>query len=564
MKSIQKIKVTDMNHVRHILEYVVLLLFLGISCNSPEKTNASKNEAFKNLPVSERPNIVWIVAEDLSPVIESFGDSSVSTPNISRLASEGVRFTNFYSTHGVCAPSRSAIATGMYPASVGTNHMRTLSPSKFLPEGLVSYSAVLPPEVKMHSEYLRRAGYYCTNNFKEDYQFEAPVTAWDESSELAHYRNDSSKRPFFSIFNFVNCHESRMWLHKNHPLLADPSNVVVPPYYPDNDLVREELARMYSNVVEMDLKVGEVLDQLEEDGLMDNTIIFWYTDHGGPLPRQKREVYDAGLKVPLIVRFPDKYLAGEVNDEMISFIDLKPTLLSLAGIEVPEYVHGQPFLGLQRANPRRYIHAARDRLDTEYDRVRAVRDKRFKYIKNYEPEKPNVMAIAYRDQMTLMQELRRLDSLGELVGPQKLFFNESKPEEELYDCLIDPYEVKNLAEDPEYKDILEKLRNEHLQWVKKYGDKGSISEEELLLEMWPNKVQPITERPLVKIEKDRISITCDTEGASIAYQFKLNPEDPDRWEVYVNPIDKPEQGELFSMAHRIGFAPSRIESVSIN
>ena len=533
-----------------------LFYFLIASCTTPTETQES-DEGLTDLGF--RPNIVWVVAEDMSPYLEYYGDSTIHAPNLHRIASEGVIYTNVYSTAGVCAPSRSSIATGMYQTSIGTHHMRTTGSPTYLPEGVVPYSAVVPPEVKMHSEYLRRAGYYVSNNSKEDYQFKAPATAWDESSNEAHWRKRPKGKPFFSIFNFNICHESGMWRNADHPLQVDPDSVPVWPYYPDTPLVREEIARMYSNILEMDEQVGEILDQLEADGLMDSTIVVFYADHGGPLPRQKREIYDTGLKVPMFIRYPDKRMAGAFEDELVSFADFAPTLLSMAGIEPPEHMQGRAFAGQHEdPNPRQYIYAARDRLDSEYDMVRGVRDERFKYFKNYQPEKPYFMEIRYREQMRLMRALHEYDSLGQLNEQQALWFQESKPEEELYDLENDPYELNNLAENPEYQDKLQELRQKLVEWQEKYGDKGFIPETEMLLQMWPNLEQPITEKPVISKAGEAVEISCPTEGASVAYQIR-NAEGQDvypGWQVYTQPLELAEDHTLIAMGERIGYAPS--------
>ncbi|MGI9543391.1 MAG: sulfatase family protein, partial [Cyclobacteriaceae bacterium] len=376
------------------------------------------------LELPDRPNILWLVAEDLGPYISPFGDSTAYTPNLDRLAAQGVCFDNFYSPSGVCAPSRAAIATGMYPTRIGANHMRT-GPwyagdvpedrireytARALPAGLTSYDAIPPPEVKMMSEVLRRAGYYCTNNAKQDYQFRKPVTAWDESSKEAHWRKRAPGQPFFSVFNFEVTHESRIWNKAEDSLWIDPSKPIpIPPYLPDTEVGQKDVRRMYSNIMEMDHQVGEVLDQLEEDGELENTIIFWYTDHGGPLPRMKRLLYDSGIKVPMIIRFPGEQMAGTRNDDLLSFIDFAPTVMSLAGINPPVYLDGQAFLGdYQAEEKRKYIHAAADRFDETYDTNRAVRDKQYKYIRYYQTDLPMFLHVDYRDQMAIMQELYRL------------------------------------------------------------------------------------------------------------------------------------------------------------
>jgi arylsulfatase A-like enzyme len=239
----------------------------------------------------------------------------------------------------------------------------------------------------------------------------------------------------------------------------------VPPIYPDTEIIRKDIARNYTNIQRMDEMVGKVLKELEEDGLLDKTIIFFYSDHGSGLPFYKRELYDRGLRVPMIIRFPDKKLAGTWNDELVSFVDFAPTALSIGGVPVPDYIQGQAFLGDQKANtPRKYIYAARDRMDSEYDIVRAVKDKRYKYIRNYQPDKPVMQDIQYRLNMDMMNELIKLNKEGKLNEAQSLWFRKSKPVEELYDTEQDPFELKNLADDPKLKDKLAELRQAHEQW----------------------------------------------------------------------------------------------------
>jgi len=541
--------------MKKILLYsLTVFILFGCGQQKQQPTGDRPVDTGNALQLPEKPNILWIVAEDLSPFLAAYGDSTVSTPNLDRLAREGVRYDHVYSTSGVCAPSRSTLATGMYPISIGTHHMRVTGSKDYFPEGLTSYSAVVPPEVKMHSEYLRRVGYFCTNNAKQDYQFQCPGTAWDQNGNHGHWRNRPSGKPFFSIFNFNVCHESGMWRRKDEPLEVDPANVPVPPYYPDDQVVREELARMYSNIAEMDRQIGVILDQLEADGLMDSTIIFFYGDHGGPLPRHKREIYDTGLRVPLFVRFPGAQMGGTANQELVSFVDFMPTLLSLAGIPIPDYVQGQAFLGEQKAEPREYIYAARDRLDGQYDMVRGVRDKRFKYFRNYQPEKPYKMEIRYRTQMRLMRHLDSLNAAGALTGAPALWYRQSKPEEELFDCQADPYELNNLAEDPQYAETLQRMRTAMDEWLARVGDKGQIPEFDMVQEMWPNFEQPKTETPSVQMEGGKVLITSNTEGASIGYKIKGQHPSSD-WMVYTEPLAIP-QDSLYVKAFRIGYEPS--------
>ena len=506
-----------------------------------------------------QPNIIWLVAEDMSPVIPSFGDSTIVTPNLSRLAAEGIRYTNVFSVSGVCSPSRAALATGMYPTRIGATHMRNSGSVKFLPEGIFPYEAMPPAEVKMHSEYLRRIGYYCTNNSKEDYQFKKTLTAWDESSPKAHWRNKKPGQPFFAIFNFGVCHESRIWAKAEDSLWVDADlEVPIPPYLPDNEVGRRDVRRMYSNVLEMDYQVGEILKQLEEDGYLNNTIIVWYSDHGGPLPRQKRLLYDSGLKVPMIIRYPDQSGAGEIENRLISFIDFKPTLLSMAGIEPPEYIDGRAFAG-QFEDPlkRKYIHGAGDRFDERVDRIRAVRDQQFKYLRNFIPDKGYYLAIKYREQMPIMQELLRMRDQGELDEYQSQWFRESKPEEELFDTYNDPYELNNLADDPAYREKLKELREECDRWMVETSDMGLIPELEYINRIWPGGVQPETMAPEIEKTDKGYMITCKTEGASIGYQILSGKEEAGkRWHVYAGPIELGRRDKLVAVAHRIGYKPS--------
>ncbi len=505
-----------------------------------------------------RPNILWLVAEDLSPYLPSFGDSTVQTPNLSWLAKEGICYDNFFSPAPVCAPARASIATGIYATSFAAGHMRTGGNAKYFPEGISPYEAIPPREARMMSEWLRIHGYYCTNNSKEDYQFNKPVTAWDESSRVAHWRNRNPDQPFFSIFNFGVTHESQIW-SKAEDTLQVPADLEAPdiPYLPRTAVALQDIRRMYSNIIEMDREVGKILKQLENDGLLDNTIVFWYSDHGGPLPRQKRLLYDSGIKVPLIIRFPDRLGAGSRNSELLSFVDLAPTVLSLAGIAPPDYMQGYDFLGdHQPSTKRTHIFAAGDRFDAQYDKIRAARDQRFKLIRYYEPDKPMFLPVAYREQMPIMQELHRLRKLGKLSPAQALWFRETKPDFELFDTHTDPHEIKNLAGDPEYQDKIEQLNQALEQWLEEIDDQGLQPEQELLQKLWPAGIQPVTQDPMIFFDGGKVTITCPTEGASIGIQAWNQGDDrPQSWMVYTEPTAV-EADSLSVIAHRIGYVPS--------
>jgi arylsulfatase A-like enzyme len=514
------------------------------------------------------PNVVWIVAEDLSPVIPPFGDSTITTPNLSRLAAEGVRYGNVFSPSGVCAPSRAAVATGMYPTAIGAMHMRTgpwwgseASPAALERhrEWFTPYEAVPPAHVRMHSELLRRGGYYTTNRAKHDYQFRAPVTAWDETSPRAHWRNRPAGQPFFSIFNLGVTHESQIWARPSDSLLvADDLDVPVPPYLPTTAAALRDVRRMYSNIIIMDRQVGELLDELEAARLLDSTIVFWFGDHGGPLPRQKRLMYDSGLRVPLIIRFPNGWRAGSTDDRLISFVDFLPTLVSLAGLPQPGGLAGRPFEGRDR-NPedRRYIHAAVDRLDEQPNGVRAVRDQRYKYLRHLNPDLPYYTRVAYREQMPIMQELLRLREAGELTEPQAQWFRPRRPAEELFDTAADPHELNNLAGDPEFADKLRELSSEADRWMRETSDLGLMPESEFLESIWPNGIQPVTAAPDAEWSDRTVTLSSATAGASIGYQLISSADTlTDRWAVYVRPVTVPASMTLRAVAHRIGYLPS--------
>ena len=532
----------------------VTVLWALLGCGSLERNQLSGS----TLP--ERPNILWIVAEDLSPIIPPFGDLTVDTPNLTRLADEGVRYTRVFSTSGVCAPSRASIATGMYQNRIGAHHMRTTSVVGEGPAGLIPYEVVPPAYVKMQSQYFREAGYYTSNNAKEDYQFRKPITAWDDSSPQAHWRNRASGQPFFSIFNIGITHESQVWRQRDNPLLlANDAEVPIPPYLPETDIAVRDIRQVYSNIIAMDREIGKLLSQLEEDDLVVDTIIFFYSDHGGPLPRQKRLLYDSGIQVPLIIRFPGKWRAGETDDQLISFVDFKSTTLSLAGIKPPAYSDGRAFLGDFVETPtREYIHAAADRFDNEYDTIRAVRDSRYKYLRNYNLDKAYYLPLPYREQMPIMRELLQLNEQGKLNRFQAQWFREQKPLEELFDTDIDPYELENLAQDPAYSYKLKELSDELDSWLLEVDDLGFTPENELIEHFWPGGVQPVTEVPSMSIIDGEIHISSATPGANIAFQvIRLDQAPGSRWQVYSNPVKVIPTRRVIAIAHRIGFAPSQ-------
>jgi N-sulfoglucosamine sulfohydrolase len=519
-----------------------------------------------------RPNFLWVSFEDTNPFYGCYGDPVARTPNLDRLAAGGCRWPNAFSTAGVCAPARSAIITGMYPISIGTLHMRTTHTHPATPELPTPYSAVVPHYVKCFTEYLRAAGYYCTNNVKTDYQFDPPRTAWDELSREAHWRNrPDPDQPFFAVWNPTRTHESGMWPENCPEITFDPDAIELPPYFPDTPKVREAMARMYTNIEYCDGILGERLAELEEDGLAENTIVFHWSDHG-PLPRGKRWPYDSGVHIPMIVRWPGGLEPGSVRGDLVSTIDLGPTVLSLAGIEVPRHMQGQAFLGPQAQPPREYVYFSRDRYDESYDMMRAARDKRFKYIRNCRPDLPYLLWIPYRNRHPILEELWRLHLAGELDEVQSLIFRNNRPVEEVYDTQSDPHEIRNLAADPAYAGELERLRRAVDDWRDEVGDMGLIPESEMVRRWYPDGVQPGTapvvfvpitgEAPGREVSEGGtfagpmlLQLHCATQGASIAYTFE-DGESP-HWLLYTGPLRLP-KGEttIRARATRIGYAES--------
>lgn len=524
-----------------------------------------------------RPNIIWISNEDMSPRLGAYGDATARTPVLDRLAGESVRYTRAFTTAPVCAPSRAAIITGMYQTAIGAQHMRTTEDR--VPELPGPYLAVPPFYVKAFPEYLRAAGYYTTNRAKTDYQFGAPFTIWDDLGRDAHWRHRADKsQPFFSVFNLEVTHESQIFpsspARKGKALVTDAAKIQVPPYYPDTPLVREELARVYDNIADMDAQVGEILKQLEDDGLSDNTIVFYWSDHGDGVPRAKRSLYDSGLRVPLMIRWPKSRGStgkpGSVSDDLVSFIDLAPTVLALAGVEIPTHLQGRVLLGPGAAPAPAFVFAARDRMDIEYDMMRSARDRRFLYIRNFSPELPYAGHVIYRNQSAIMQEWLRLQAERKLTGPAALWMRTARPAEELYDTEVDPHQIHNLSAEPAHHATLARMRSAVTEWMARTGDQGLINEPEMIQRMWPGGVQPETAQPYIvprrttdaparqasmKIEgPTEVVIYVPTQGASIGYTTEDGPAPA--WRLYTGPIRVEGPMTLRAKAIRYGYKES--------
>ena len=434
--------------------------------------------------LAKSPNILWISCEDISPHLACYGDPHAITPNLDRLAAEGVRYTHAFTAAGVCAPCRSTIITGMYQNSIGTHHMRS--------------SATLPDWLRPFPMYLRDAGYYCTNNSKTDYQFKnpSPREIWDESGGKAHWKNrGTADQPFFAVFNFTGCHESGIASEAKYEtvtasLTEDERQdaralTTLPPYYPDTAIVREDWKRNYELITAMDDWAGDLIEELKRADQYENTVIFFWSDHGVGLPRAKRWLYDSGTRIPLIVRIPESFRVGDqgvpgmVDSQLVNSTDFGPTVLRLAGLSVPDYVQGRAFLGHDLSPNRRYVYGARDRMDERYDIIRAVRDNRYRYIRNFEPLKPYYQYMNTPEKGATMQEIRRIEASGNVPDDVALFTAKAKPVEELYDVQNDPHEVRNLALDPAHAARLTAMRRALRQWQNEVGDVGLIPEAEI-------------------------------------------------------------------------------------
>jgi N-sulfoglucosamine sulfohydrolase len=372
----------------------------------------------------------------------------------------------------------------MYATSLGTQRLRSQFP--------------VPPEIRGFSAWLREAGYYCSNNVKTDYNLRNEpafiADAWDESSPRAHWRNRNPGQPFFAVFNFMTTHQSRtsVWPHEEFEREIgsklspqerhDPAAANLPPYYPDTAEARRAWARYHDCITKMDHEVGGFLAQLEADGLADDTIVFFYGDHGMGMPRGKRVLQDSGMLVPMIVHFPEKWrhlapaAAGETTDRLVSFVDFAPTVLSLCGLPVPGHMQGSAFLGAAADEPRRYVYGARDRVDEVFDLSRSVRDGRWLYIRNFMPHLSWMPPESYSDGSTFRREFKRLAAAGQLNADQLTYAAPRRALEELYDTQADPHQLHNLADRAEHREQQERLRGELIRWMTDSRDAGFLTE----------------------------------------------------------------------------------------
>ncbi|MBP52608.1 MAG: sulfatase [Opitutae bacterium] len=442
---------------------------------------------FGSLDGSERPNILWITAEDMSPVLGCYGNSDAVTPNLDKFSRESVRYTHAFASAPVCSPSRSCLIQGAYPPSLGTQQMRSGFP-------LPSYMTGFPAR-------LRKEGYFTTNNVKTDYNsgnLENIIEqSWNENSTEAHWRKRENKEsPFFSVFNLMTSHQSRtmVWPYDRFKKeiqsklkeqeIHDPTKIFLPPYYPDTPVVRKTVARFHDCITMMDKEVGLILLQLEDDGLAENTIVFFFSDHGSGMPRHKRALLDSGMHVPLLIRFPEKWkflapvIPGQKTDRMVAFVDFAPTVLSITSTPIPSYMQGKPFLGPKASKPRTHAFGHRDRVDEVRDLARSVRDGRFRYIRNYMPHLGYNQPTAWPDLGEIRHEFYRI-STGDLKNPaQSHFTSPTRPVEELYDCKNDPQNLYNLADSRDHENIVQLMRGQLHQHLIQSRDLGFLPEYE--------------------------------------------------------------------------------------
>lgn len=525
--------------------------------------------------VEPRPNIILVLFEDMSPRVGAFGDELALTPNFDRIAAEGVTYTNVFTTSGVCAPSRAALITGQHQMSIGAHHMRTHGYLGASAGGPQDYYAVPPAEVKAFPELLRAAGYHTSNDWKTDYQFGEPFTLWDASEEGADWSGRKESQPFFHMRTLLTTHESFVWpvdmettsqleelvVARNQQVFAgrtpltDPADVEVPPYLPDTPEVRRDIATQYDNIAFTDAQLGVLYERLEAEGLLDNTILIVSTDHGDGLPRMKRSLYDSGLHVPMVIRYPDSSGAGTVNHELVSFVDLGPTILSWAGEEAPDWMQGRDFAGPDRDEPRDYVFAAQDRIDTVMNRRRAVRDDRFKYIRNYRLEDPYFEHVAFRDAQPTMKALWAAREAGSLPPAADRLF-QPLPADQLYDTEVDPHEIDNLAGMPDLAEEQARLEAALDAWIARTGDMAEIAEAEMIERMWPGGTQPVTAPPEVRVVPNASGtmtiLESATEGASVGFRIG----EAEGWTLYTGPVELRPGQTLCAKAVRYGYAES--------
>jgi arylsulfatase A-like enzyme len=446
--------------------------------------------ASKLFEAKDMPNILWILSEDISPDLSCYGTEAVKTPNLDKLARQGVRYTNAFTTAPVCSASRSAMITGMYQTSIGVHHHRSHRDDGY----------TLPAPVRLITEYFREAGYFTANvktaapgvrgSGKTDFNFK-----FKKPFDGSDWNRRQPGQPFFAQLSISVTHRGGHWKNLRGKLKnpVDPADVKLPPYYPDHAIARDDWTTYLNSIQLMDQYVGRILKRLDDEGLADNTVVIFIGDHGRCHVRGKQWLYDGGIHIPLIIRWPGKLKAGRVCDDLVSAIDISATVLKITGVEPPEYMHGRVFLGPD-AKKRGCIIAARDRCDETVDRIRCVRTKQYKYIRNFMPQRPYTQLNRYKERSYPMLPLmKQLHAEGKLTPVQALFMARRKPDEELYDIRNDPYEIRNLVALPKHQMTLRKMRATLENWISETDDKGRF----------PEKESAITPRDRERIREDR-------------------------------------------------------------
>ncbi|MBT5170614.1 MAG: sulfatase [Opitutales bacterium] len=434
----------------------------------------------------DRPNIVWIVVDDMSSHFGYQGEPLVTTPRVDRLAKEGIVFSRAYATAPVCSTFRSAMITGMYQTTIGAHNHRS---------SRGELKVELSQSVRPIPELFREAGYFTTiadasgkRNGKQDYDFAYEPSDFYDGVD---YNQRAEGQPFFAQFQLRggkirNSERGYKAASADMDIRVDRSAVKLPPYYPDHPVIREDWAQYLDSVNYTDIEVGRILDRLEKDGALDNTVVFFLTDHGISHARGKQFLYEEGILIPFVVWGPGLLSGESFRDELIAHIDLGASSLQLAGIPLPSGMQGRPLFGPD-ANPRDYVVSARDRCDETIDRIRSIRKGDFKYIRNFYPQRPYLQPCAYKDAKPFMPVLRELYAAGKLNEVQSLHMAETRPEEELYDLTRDPWEINNLASDPAYQNELSGFRALLGRWVMDTDDKGRFPES---IAMYDSDMEP--------------------------------------------------------------------------
>jgi len=464
-----------------------------VGCGTAAALLCGCESGTRRLGGKERPNILWLISEDTSPDLACYGNRLVKTPNLDRLAAEGTRYTNAYVTAPVCSASRSGFMTGMYQTSIGAHNHRSHRDDGY----------TLPDPVTVITEYFRQAGYFTSNcaglgykkRGKTDWNFTPKVEPFDST--------DWSKRekgqPFFAQMNFSLTHRA-FRKDKRNPI--DPDRVELPPYYPDDPIARRDWADYLESIQVLDTQIGVAMQWLVKEGLADNTIVMYFGDHGRPHVRGKQWLYEGGIHIPMIIRWPEGIEPGAVVDDLVSSVDFAPTFLSLAGIRPPEHLQGHVFLG-PKGQQRKYIFAARDRCDETVDRIRCVRSPQYKYIRNFMPERPYTQINRYKEsEYPVLRLMRRLHQAGQLTTEQARFMAPVRPPEELYDLQADPHELNNLAEDPDRQRVLREHSDKLNEWIEATEDQGRFAEDPAIAQSYEEKMKAVYDERIRKRYKE--------------------------------------------------------------